>query len=424
MDSAHRKRQDRLQNVLITLLILSAVALSVRIQMYNLNIRLDFRQLSGSTAAPTAASSRLSALSAPVRVAASGTYGRYGAMQLTTGDWDFSNLFGPRLREALSSAQYISSCKPEALLEALSRPSLYYDFLSPLPLPVLAGMLGTETPAEQASAQYLLLADCGTDGVRLFLRDGQECSIYKVSLSADRLQEAISSCELGNAFFAFDRAENDPAYDAVAPDTLFLEPLPALTALTARTGLSDTGWLLAALGLNPNTKSRYTESGGTEVIMEGEATIRISGGSVLYQSGSQPSLHLNLRGDNPSAEEMVRAANQFLSALFTGHTGEASPYLSEVQLDGKEAVLSFDYQFGGVPIRFSDGGHAAVLTLHGNSVQELTLRIRQYTADNTPTALLPVPQMLAVAAQEPGEELSIAYADNGGETVSAAWISG
>ena len=53
----------------------------------------------------------------------------------------------------------------------------------------------------------------------------------------------------------------------------------------------------------------------------------------------------------------------------------------------------------------------------------MTLRMRQYTAQEGNALLLPLRQALAVAARHPGTELTIGYVDNSSDIVSAQWLA-
>ena len=86
-------------------------------------------------------------------------------------------------------------------------------------------------------------------------------------------------------------------------------------------------------------------------------------------------------------------------------------------------VLRYGYQINGTPIRFADGGAAAEITLTGSVIYSMSLRLRTYTATSELSLLLPLPQALAIAAQHPGAELSIGYADSGASSISACWLS-
>ena len=227
---------------------------------------------------------------------------------------------------------------------------------------------------------------------------------------------------MGGAFFAFESAESEPLFASLAPCSLFLNPLPQVSALSAKTPLSDTDWLLSALGFNPNTKSRYTESSGTEVIIRGDCSLRIrSDGTVSYDGGSTPTLQISAQED-ATVNQRVLAVQSLLNSIFSNFSSDASLYLVSVQTSGSSMVLRFGYQVEGVPIRFSNNADAAMVTLSGSDVTSLTLRIRQYSHTGELASLLPLRQSLAIAAQTPGGELSIGYTDRGGDTADASWL--
>lgn len=423
MDTARRKRRDFLQNIAIVVLTLSAVALFVQTQLYTLDRDGDyFRSLSTSSTATQPTPTSLADLSAPVRIAVTGDYGHYGSIQTTTTDKAFTESLRSLLRGALGSAQAFTPCSGEEFLDAVSGVSIYYDFLNPLPLSFLSGLVGEESDTETVLARQLVLADRGENGVRLYLSDGSSYSSCSVAISASRLADIVSSYELGGAFFAFESAEIDPLYASLAPCSLFLTPQPSLSALSAKTPLSDTDWLLSVLGFNPNTKSRYTEAGGTEVIIRGDCSLRIrSDGTVLYDGGSTPSLQISTRED-ATINQRVLAVQSLLNSIFANFTSDASLYLVSVQSSGSSTVLRFGYQVEGVPIRFTNNADAVTVTLSGSDITSLTLRVRQYSHTGEIASLLPLQQALAIAAQTPGGELTIGYSDRGGDTAEASWL--
>jgi len=77
----------------------------------------------------------------------------------------------------------------------------------------------------------------------------------------------------------------------------------------------------------------------------------------------------------------------------------------------------------GTPLRFADGAHAAEVRLEGRSVTAFTLRLRRYTLTERSTALLPTALARTIAQRYPNGELTIAYIDPYGDTVSASWIA-
>ena len=416
------QRQDRrnlVQNILITLLALSAAVLFTQTQLYNLNLT-----TSEAPSGPAQSAAPAAELAAPVRTAVTGDYGRCGGLTCTTGDPVFADPLGRRLLEALGSARDYAPCSRGDFLRALRGPSLYYDFLEPLPLSVLAGLLGggeDVSPREDLSARRLLIAP-QEGGAVLYLWDGGEnCFRASTAVSSDSLEQVISRYELGDASFAMDGGGLERELD---PCSLLPAQPPELPSFTLGDPLAGgTDWFLSALGFNPRSRTRHTESSGTELIIDGDRTLRIRPDNTIhYQSGNEPILRVKAAGDLPTAREAALGAGSLLSSLLAPVSGELQPWLQSLRRSGDVTALRFGYQLKGVPVRFQDGGFAAEITLTGSAVTALSLRFRQYNAAEEPSLLLPLPQALAVAAASPGKELSIGYVERGGEC-RAYWLS-
>ena len=104
------RHRDFIQNITITLLTLSAVFLFSQTQFFQLGAAAGsgyWQHLTapiGSSETDTALSDRLLA---PVRLAVSGEYGRYGSVSLTTGGEEFTPV-KTLLREVIGSARSLS----------------------------------------------------------------------------------------------------------------------------------------------------------------------------------------------------------------------------------------------------------------------------------------------------------------------------
>ena len=419
MGEQRRDRRNLVQNILITLLALSAAVLFTQTQLYNLNLT-----TSEAPSGPAQSAAPAAELAAPVRTAVTGDYGRCGGLTCTTGDPVFADPLGRRLLEALGSARDYAPCSRGDFLRALRGPSLYYDFLEPLPLSVLAGLLGggeDVSPREDLSARRLLIVP-QEGGAVLYLWDGGEnCFRASTAVSSDSLEQVISRYELGDASFAMDGGGLERELD---PCSLLPAQPPELPSFTLGDPLAGgTDWLLSALGFNPRSRTRHTESSGTELIIDGDRTLRIRPDNTIhYQSGNEPILRVKAAGDLPTAREAALGAGSLLGSLLAPVSGELQPWLQSLRRSGDVTALRFGYQLKGVPVRFQDGGFAAEITLTGSAVTALSLRFRQYNAAEEPSLLLPLPQALAVAAASPGKELSIGYVERGGEC-RAYWLS-
>lgn len=423
MEEQRRSRRDLIQNIVIALLFLSAAALFTQTQLYNLNLAgsYDEAQARASQAVSAAAPA---ALTAPVRVAVTGDYGRYGSVALTTGDDGFADPLGRRLLEALGSAGDYAACTEAEFLRALDGPSLYYDFLESLPLSVLAGLLGGgEEDSPELSARRLLIVPRDSGAV-LYLWDeeGDACFRAATAVSANSVGQVIDRYEVGTASFARDAEAGSPERK-LAPCSLLPAESPSLPAYALGDPLASTDWLLSAMGFNTRSRTRHTESNGTELVVDGDRTLRIRpDNTVYYRSGQDAALRVAAAGDLPTAREAALGAGALLNHVLGAASGEARLYLQSLRRSGDTTVLRFGYQAGGVPIRFPDGGCAAEVTLTGTTVTALTLRLRQYNPLEEPSLLLPLPQALAVAAASPGRELSVGYVERGAEC-RAFWLS-
>lgn len=421
MNDKKRRRRDFIQNLSIALLAVSAVLLFIR--MYNLSDVAGGWQLLSPSGPQTSAGSTSQAapLSAPVQAVVTGPYGRFGSVTLTTTDEDFSPLRS-LLEQAIGSARTGTPCGTEEFLDALKGTSVYCDFLSPLPLTVLADLMWTSGGDETIYARRLAVSE--RDGrVVLYLWDGGEsCLRCDTALTAEILQDTVSRYELGNAQFALDTALSQ--YPSLDPCSLFLDQEPELPVLSAALPLSDTDRLLTAMGFNPNTQNRYPDASGTQVIMENGRTLRIyTDGTVTYLSGGDNTLSITAKEEIPTLLEASLDCGSLLNTLLASVGGDAAIWLQDVRQSGTSTTLRFGYQAVGVPIRFSDGELAAEITLSGTAVSSMTLRVRQYTALEATSLLLPLQQALAVAARHPGTALTIGYVDNGSDTVSAQWLA-
>ena len=410
--------RDTLQNGIITLLTVSALFLFSQTQFFRLGAAGSyFQHFADPAGAGGAAAAVSEQLSAPVRTAVTGAYGRYGSVTLTTDSEDFTPVKA-LLREVLGSAHSPAETERGVFFDALGSASVYCDFLSPLPLSYLAELMGGSTE-ETLSVRALAAAE-SAGRIVLLLWDG-DGRYYRLSTAAQpsSLESVLESFELGVSSFAFEEA--DPASSQLAPCSFFPDPLPDLPQLTAANSPEDTDTLLAALAFNPHTNSRYQDSGGAEVIVEGEQVIRITSNGTLTYSGGESALTVESTDALPSLHEAAVGAQTVLEALVS--PGDARLYLFSASQSGQETTLTFGYQSGGVPIRFSDGKPAAEVTLTGRSISALSLRRRQYTVSSALSLLLPLRQAAAIAAGKPGAELSIGYTDTGAAALSAAWLA-
>lgn len=415
MDETRRKRRDFIQNIVIVALSVSAVLLFTLMQLNNISSwQLRAAVRSSGIDSTFAQNDRLTA---PVQVAITGSYGRFGSVASTTADDDFAPVRS-LLGQALGSARTYASCGQEEVVQALHRTSVYCDFRASLPLTLLADLLWTSGGDESILARKFVVAELEGSVVLYLWSDEGTYLRCDTALSPNDLTDTVNQYELGNAQFAFDMTDS-----TLAPLSLFLKEEPSLPVLSKTAVQPDAEYLLTVLDFNPNTQNRYVDTSGTTVIRESERTLRIgTGGTISYQSGGDPTLSIEAASEMPTALEAVTGSAALLNTLRAPLAANASLFLTEVRQDDASTTLSFDYQVNGVPVYFSDELHAAEVTLSGTAISSITLRARQYTVTEEPSLLLPLQQAMAIAAPEGPAELTIAYADTGAAQTSAQWL--
>lgn len=419
MESSRKVLLNRIQNILIVLLSVSAVFLFFRTQLSTSSSR---NGTDGFSPAPGAAGvSDSSRVAAPVRLAVTGAYGRYASSVLRTSDEDFAAP-GSLLGEALRPSGSFSACLPELFYAALNPSSIYYELEGSLPLSALAGLLNTEAEDTPLPVRRLLLSR-GEDGqVWLYLwQESGSCLRRATGVSSAALDTLIESYTLGGSFFALDLGED---FSALDPLTLFSSDESAPPVLHAESTLSDEDALLTALDFNPRTEFRYTESSGTVVIVAGNRILRLSPDcTVVYSGGTESTLQIPCRQpDHPTAQEAAQGVYRLLSSLLP-EGSEASLCLTALRQNGSATSLEFNYLINNCPVRFSDGQSAASVELIGNSINAFTLRLRQYTSREESALLLPRTQAAAIAAAQGGGQLLVCYADDRSGRVSAVWLA-
>ena len=404
-----RAAKNKLQNLLIVLLSVTAALLFLQ------NRRLtqgESSLLSRLFADPGAAVTDSAAL--PLRFAAAGDYAAYGSLGMTTADEAFSSP-GSLLREALGSASGRQTADEAAFLAAMGGTSLYYDFLTALPASLLGRHLDCEVPQGLQQVRHLLLSVQG-GSVFLCCGDGERFLRYQTKVSAGDLTALVNTCELPGVVFAGQLSQAE----GLAPLSLLPSEDISLSQLSAASCAAESAlWNL--LGFNPRTNNYYLESDGTQVILEGESTLRLQPGAVIRYEGR--GLSLSDQGSFSDAGDAVEAGDRFLSALLQSCGSGTGLLLRQVQATEDGWAMDFDYHAGGYPIRSGSGEAMASLTLQGTEIAELELTLRRYTVTEESAPLLPLTQALAISRRYAGAELSLGYLDGGGDTLSAAWLA-
>lgn len=321
-----------------------------------------------------------------------------------------------------------SSGEPQAVAEAewetaLSASGVYFDFQGDQLLSVLAEWLGAPLSGGAGShtARRLCLVRDG-DGVALYYARARESGEYyrcTTKLLWSAVSEQLDGYSPNGAQFNF---ELDEPFSLVDPCAVLLtgqQTVPALTASnpTLSGDVSETA--MQTFGMNSVLASRYPETDGTQVCVEGDSVLRLAPDGRVSYTGA-PKEDETARLSEAAAIELGR---RVCAQTVGASSGEAELMLTFIYQDKDtgDYTLRFDYIVNGLPVAFSDGGSAAELTISGGAVTAASLVYRGYAYAGGEER--PLPPMLAAAAAQAsgGGDPVLAYCDDM-TSVSACWI--
>ena len=363
---------------------------------------------------PMADTGSVTGASQPIAVSVRNPAGR------TSFQYDFSLLdaafeqFGAALGQALETAEKPVRTTALRVQAALGKTSVAFCYPGSIPSGLAASWLHVESGLD-ATARWFILASEDT-GVVLYLV-GDELFSSQTQMSAEELEQLLQSCTPDGSFFAF---ESSAGYYAQAePLSLLPSATPAIhevqTANPCDARFSDT--LASTLGFNPYGDARYTDDAGNTTYTEtGYAlSIEVSGRLELRSDGTAS----RFQAQSTDPAELVECARSLLASMTSGVLADARLYLTEFRQDGADAVCTFDYCLGGIPLVLS-GGHAAQVRFSGASVTQASLLLKTYTRTTQTLSVLPPAQAAAILPA--GSDMRLVYSDSG-SGVTAGWQS-
>ena len=352
---------------------------------------------------------------------------RYGVCYDQAGCQELFQKVAGSLAETLSSSgapQPVDRTEWETALTA--RLGVYMDFQGQIPLPVLVGWLSGGETELTATVRRLVLTqwEGGTDVYYLDEGDGNFYRCRSEVADSFSLAEALSGLTDNGAFFAFE----SELYAGLAPDTLLLPDAPSPAVYTAsnpmNAGQGTLEALVQDLGFSLNSTSFYSTD--EQVARSGDDSVRLSSRGVAqyqYEGRAGDGLFPVLRqGEGNVLFDQVETCRQIALSAMGGRCGEARLYLMSVTERTGELEIDFGYSLNGVPVLL-DRGYAARFLVEGDQVVQFSICLRNYTAGDTSSLVLPPRQGTAalLARGLEGEEMVLTYADSGGDTLSAGW---
>ena len=329
--------------------------------------------------------------------------------------------------EGLASAGEPKEITAQQWLEVLRTPGVYLDLLGSVPL----DYLGAEGLTQ--SARRLVLAWDGETTAALYYQEVESGHYYRCSTSVTwegYLSDALQSYTDNGARYGFELEQD--IYGGLSPELMLLSSVPRPAIYQAMRPLDLS---------NPNDRSTLENAmgfHGSDYQVPGEWVIReddelriATDGSMHYEaSGSQLEVRYPaLDGSgSPTRSAAIAAAYRLTQQAVTTWCGSAESagrlLLSQVEELENGWKVSLDYVLDGAVVLFEDGRPAAEFTVSDGQVTSFTIRPRCYQETEHLSTLLS--ERLAAAAleglQTQGEkaELLLFYEDSM-NAMSAQW---
>lgn len=423
MDKA--KHIDRLKDLVIVLLFVSALLLLYRAVFYETTSPFT-HFLSGSTAETDGTATAATLSTKPATVLVTGLDGTHTAAKYDRDAREkLLTAFSASLGEALGSAGDARSVSDDEWHSALRGSGVFFDYLYPQPLSVVAASLGTTAKNSVASAfARRLCLSIGEDSVRLYYI-GADGGIFRCStaLSASSLSAKLGDYRGGEAKYAF---ELGGEYAAIDPCFIFSGEDTKLQAVSAANPLTESGELtklFTIFGMSAHASSGYIEKGGSVVYVEGSKSLRMdnNAGSVLFSVADGSGVSIAHSGELTTAE-IVAACAGICKASIGADAGAAELTLVSCETDNMTGAtdVNFAYAIAGIPVTLADGAPAATFKVSGSSIIRAELCFRRYSYTGETLTAPPETTAAAIAKAGGGEPL-LTY-DDRSDGVAASWI--
>lgn len=325
-----------------------------------------------------------------------------------TAQWDFAALdgayetLGSLLGQALETAEPFSSSRQFLLTQALTRPSVCFDYGFSLPAVLTASWLDMELAQETPdSTRYILALE--EEQVYLYLQ-GTTCYRAATRVDPAKFSALLEQFPADGSQFAFE------AQSHLAPLSIVPGAVPAVRAAQTQS-LCNSRYietLANDLGFNPYDDSRYTDSADVTHFSEPGGSLQISAdGRIRFAATTE-----RITASGSSLESLVEKARSLLSLAVDSTTSGARLYLSGITRSEEETVCTFDYVLNGIPVRWHDGPGAEV-TFTGQTVTGLQVRAVSFIYTGQNQRLLPPVQAAAVLPKNSSLQLQYHVSPSG-----------
>lgn len=320
------------------------------------------------------------------------------------------------LGEALGSASIPVGITQEEWREALLRPGVFFEYVTPIRLSVLDGWLGSRMQyiAEDVEIRRILVS-FGDERSRIYYQEyGGLFFGADTASTAGKAQELYMFSPNG-AVFAFETglrgSEN-------APYMLILPGVYHPDIRSAAAGIQEEMLETALIVFGHYAEVPPTYFSGDDLVCIGmQFNIRVHpDGRVVYRrTDGFPS-----EGEAPalSMSEMIEWARAITADSIGESAGDAEVKFEAFRYSEGLYSVTFGYYIAGGRVYLYDDRPAAVVSFSYGIIAEAELNFRNFVYSEYSTWLMPERQALAAA----DGEFILSYSDTGAELLIPSWV--
>lgn len=414
-----RRKVDRMQNVVIVLLICSALVLVGKTGMFD-SVAGDG---AGPAGAGAAAGFQDTALSrgTPVGLLIQTQAGRYGVQyDQTAAGRLYHDGLDDLLAQALSAAERARTSSEEEWRQAVSQSEhwVFYDFLYNV------SFSDQDEKGEGTARRFLVTAKGGrADALYYYNQETEEYTSCRIKDAGAELPALLQGLPDNGGQFAFEVPElaSLPGTSMVLPQT---PSCPVYTASNPLEGMETAVQqeLLEILDVNIRAASIYESADGT-VIQEGSDTLRFQKNGTMIFHGTDNG-EARYQALSAREKDLQIKAEEIFKSVTDGRCGEGTMLCKTIAAgtDGSVELL-FCWLLNGVEVHLWEEGWTARFVFQGSSLTDFSIHLRRYEKDDGTSVILPQRQAAAAAEAmgQSGKELRLCYQDSGNGLVSANW---
>ncbi|MCL2409974.1 MAG: hypothetical protein FWC96_10270 [Oscillospiraceae bacterium] len=423
--SKSKKIAEWAKTVLIVLLSISALLLGWRTELFNDFFRAIpfFGNVAGLVAGGAAEPGTGMILEAarPLAIVITDENGvRHGVRYDSVERNSVYDRTGSIFAEAIGTMAEPVEISEEAWRTALSKPGVYFEYITPVRLSVLDSWLGVRMPGfvRDMPLRRIFVA-FGGDMNRLYFENAVSGAFYGADTASGRRIPETYDPGSNGAMFAFETgiaaAENVP-YMLIMPGYTH----PFVRAVIPGSSQEQLDAVLSAFELTGETTHPSLDSDGARRYLGTHFNIRIEpNGRVTYRLTGGAQMQ---EGTVPKSEgEMIETTRAIVADTIGRYSGgETGIFFEQIeQGHGDSFSVTFGYYIAGGRVHLFGDGYAARITFSGGVVVEAELIFRNFSLiDEYYATLLPEKQALAAA----GGEFMLSFSDTGAEWLTPSWV--